>query len=262
MHVKSDEYRSHKIFEELERHVNFYKHFSFHIASFMSLGTTSIMNIDTYVYSSMQGTLSSIRILLLDGRINDAYALVRKLHDSIIINIYTTIYLDDNQSIENFIVKQINDWISGDSQLPSIRSIKNYIKDAAKLKFLNLLINKDDRYAKIRDRGNDNTHYNFYRNVMLNDNNIYIEKRGAYLTLLSSDVSNLVIMHLAYIFFMCNHYMNSMEILEYFEEGITPPDNIEFEVAPFIQEVFNNLIKKHRPDIANLILANTTMFLY
>jgi len=108
MMVKDEEYMQHYIFSELECYIGFYKSISMSVFSFCSMGTTSLCNIDTYVYSSIQGTLESIRMILETGRINDAYALLRKYHDSAIINVYSNLYLKDYFSIQNFIVEKIN----------------------------------------------------------------------------------------------------------------------------------------------------------
>jgi len=83
--------------------------------------------------------------------------------------------------------------------------MNNYIKDSPKTAELYSMLHKDDRYDKIRDRGNDNTHYNFFRNVMLNDNEVYNKRRVEYLNPMQSDINQLVLMHLSYIFILNPH---------------------------------------------------------
>ena len=95
---------------------------------FVSPGTKAIGNIDTYVYLSMHGTVESIKIVLLAGRINDAYALLRKYYDSVVINVYSNLYLKDNFSIENFVVEKINNWRQGKETLPDYRVMSQYIR--------------------------------------------------------------------------------------------------------------------------------------
>ena len=95
--------------------------------NWISQGTKAITNIDTYVYSSIQGTLESIHDLLLKGRINDSYALLRKYYDSSIINVYSNLYLSDHVSIDNFIVSQIDNWRKGTETLPEFRIMSKYI---------------------------------------------------------------------------------------------------------------------------------------
>src|SRR5690554_2769406 len=96
-------YFEHKVFGELKVYSEFYNSLSFSIMNWLSQGTKSILNLDTYSYSSIEGTIDSIREFLEKGRINDAYALIRKYHDATLINVYTNLYLQDNFSIDNFI---------------------------------------------------------------------------------------------------------------------------------------------------------------
>jgi hypothetical protein len=118
METLGEEYLNHKVFEQLSEFIDFYNSLSYTTMSFVKLGTQTIINLDSYVFTSIKGTLESIKEILLKGRINDAYALLRKYYDCTIINIYTNLYLQDNFNIENFIVKEINDWILGKQRLP------------------------------------------------------------------------------------------------------------------------------------------------
>ena len=103
----------------------------------------------------------------------------------------------------NFIVKKINDWIHGKSSLPEFRIMSQYIRNHGELSELNKLIYEtDDRYKKIRDRCNDNTHYNFFKNMLLNDNEIYLKNRILYIDRLRVDLRDLFILHVSYIFFI------------------------------------------------------------
>ncbi|RFZ90283.1 hypothetical protein D0C36_21025 [Mucilaginibacter conchicola] len=261
MHVNSKEYQEHSIFEQLEKYSSFYDSFSISIMSFMTLGTKAVLNIDTRVYASMAGSLDSIRLLLQLGRINDAFALQRKFYDSLLMNVYVNLYLDDHHSLKNFIVEKIQNWLQGTEQLPDSRTMINYIKNSPRTSELYLMLHKDKRYIHIRDRANDNTHYNFFRNVMLNDNKVYNEKRIEYLNAMQSDINQLVLMHLSYIFLLNPHYMVSSEQMDCFDLGLEPPENAQYLVANFIQQIFDELVKKYRPDIAEYIKKNSCMLL-
>ena len=76
MQVTDKAYTEHRVFAELDRYANFYQQLAISVFQFVSMGTGAICNIDTYVYSSMQGTVESIKVILLAGRINDAYPLL------------------------------------------------------------------------------------------------------------------------------------------------------------------------------------------
>ncbi|SEG16344.1 hypothetical protein SAMN05216334_13316 [Nitrosomonas ureae] len=259
MRVVDKSYQEHRVFSEFSKYVEFYKHFSMSVFSFVSMGTKAFGNIDTYMYSSIQGTIKSIEAVLRAGRINDAYALLRKYHDSVVINVYSTLYLHDHLSIENFVVEKINNWLQAKESLPEFRVMSQYIKASPALKPINDILNIDDRYKKLRSRCNDHMHYNFYRHVMLNDSEIHIDNRGEWLDRLSRDALDLFVLHLGYVFFLNGHYMMSSDHLDALECGMQPEGDSQYWVAPYIQEIFDNIITPHRPDITATIKEWTTM---
>ena len=253
------EYTKHTVFKELKIYSDFYNSLSFSIMSWVAQGTKAFLNLDTYSYSSIRGTVDSICEILGKGGINDAYALIRKYFDSTFINIYANLYLQDNFGIDNFIVEKIENWRRGTETIPEYRMISSYIKESPKMKPINDLLRKDNRYKKLRNRCNDNTHYNFYHNVLLNDNEIYNPNRINYLDAISLDMRALFIQHFAYIFYINDHYFMSSDYTDCLDVGITPEEDSLYWVAPFIQEIFSEIIEKHRPDIAKEIKENTKM---
>ncbi|MDW3210308.1 MAG: hypothetical protein R8N23_10600 [Reichenbachiella sp.] len=257
----SDEYKTHPIFKQLDEYNSFYDSLSFSIMGFIKPGAVSIINLDSYVYSSIQGTLESINLTLKSGRINDAYALLRKLFDSTIINIYCNLYLEQEYTIETHAQNEINDWMKGNSRIPDYRVMTQYIYKSERLKPIMELLRNDDRYKKIRDRCNAHTHYNFFRYVLHNDNRIHLGNniRENMLSVFSEDLKQIYIQHLSYLFFLNGHYMMSSDYMDHLEMGMTPPEGSEKWVSPPIQDVFNNVIKSSRPDIAEVIKRHTSM---
>jgi hypothetical protein len=253
-------HKEHPVFTQLSKYAEFYKDLATSVMGWVTQGTMgSALNIDTYVYSSMQGTLNSIKDILLKGRINDSYALLRKYHDAVIINVYSTLYLDDNFSIENFVVEKINNWLHGKERLPEYRIMSDYIRKSEKLVDLNALLYKDNTYKEIRDRCNDHTHYNFYHNLLLNDNELYIRNRFGILNGFLKDLENLFILHLSYLFYINDKYMMSSDYMDSMDLGLTPEEDSQYLVALFIQEIFDKVIKKNRMDLAMEIKSHTAM---
>jgi hypothetical protein len=259
MQVEDIAYQEHRVFSALERYAHFYEQLSMSVFSFHTRGTMAICSIDTYVYSSMQGTLESISMVLKAGRINDAYALLRKFHDSVVINTYTALYLRNNFSLENFVVEKINHWLRGRETLPEYRVLSQYIRSSDSLRAINDVLYTDDRYKSIRNRCNDHAHYNFYRHVMLNDSQIYQPERRTWLDSLSEDIYDVIILHLGYVFFMNDHYMMSSDCMDALECGMQPEDGSQYWVAPFIQEFFDDVITPRRPDVTAIIRSQSQM---
>ena len=259
---EEDNYFKHKIFDQLTKYAEFYNSLSFSIMPFMAQGTNNLLNLDSFQFSSIEGTLESIKVILLNKRINDAYALLRKYYDSIIINIYTNLYLDDHYSLENLVVEKIEDWRAGKEKLPRFAEMIMYLQESEKLSEINgLLFSTDSIYKEIRDRLNNHVHYNYYRYVLWNNSELYIPYREKILNAFSKDLASLFVMHLSYIFYLNEHYMISSDYIDSLDIGLTPEENSEYFVAPFIQEIFDTEIKVRRPDLAKAIKIKTKMML-
>ena len=243
------DFEKHEVFNDLETYIQFYEHLSFGIMGWVTPGLDKIFNLDSYIFSSMKGTLESIRDILLKGHINDSYALLRKYHDSIIINIYEIIFLKDHFDIENFIVKKIDLWVKGKEKLPEFKDMMKLIGSQKELESINKLVNVDYRYKEIRSRCNDNMHYNMFYYILLNNGDIAVSRKKS-LDSLENDLRDIFILHFAYLFVLNEHYMMSSDYIDNLECGIEPKEGTQYYVAPFIQEIFDKVIKKYRMDIA------------
>lgn len=251
-------YLNHPVFAQLDSYAGFYKSLSFSVMNWLPSGVKGAMSIDTYVLSSIQGTIESIKDTLTRGRINDAYALMRKYHDSAIINVYANLYLADNFSLDNLVVQQIDDWVKGRQSLPRFPEMINYIEKSDRMKSIVDLLNVDETYRSIRTRCDDHMHYNFFAYVLLNDNEVHVDRQQP-LDLLAKDIEQIFIQHFAYLFTARDNYMMSSDYLDALEVGERPEEGSQYFVAPFVQKMFDDLIKVKRPDVAAAIKANTAM---
>ena len=259
INYKSKEYRKHPIFNRLKKYKDFYKSLSYTIMCFITMGTKAILNIDTYVYLSMSGSIESIYDMLIKGKISDSYTILRKLHDISIINIYSNLYIKENYSLENLNMDKINKWIDGKDSFTNFERMIKYIEKSEKLKDITNLLKKDDRYIKIRNRCSHYTHYNSYRDVIRNAGEVYLPKTKEELDIFLFAIDSIFIQHVAYMFFLYEHYMGSTEYGDYLDCGGTPPEDCQYWVAPFIQKIFDDIIKIQRSDIYNKIKETTVM---
>ena len=53
--------------------------------------------------------------------------------------------------------------------------------------------------------------------------------------------------------------MMSSDYLDYLDIGQTPPEDSQYRVAPFVQNIFDNIIKVYRNDLAEEIIKTTSM---
>lgn len=259
-----EEYKNHTVFKDLRTMGEFYKSFSFSIIGFATTGTRSVINIDTYIFSSIEGTLESILLILEKGRIGDAYSLLRKFHDSITLNLYTNLFLDENRGKnDNFLVEEVTAWLNNTKKLPhnTYGKMSEYLEGSNRLKAIFDLLNVENSYIETRQRCNDHTHYNFFDNVLINDNKVHAPRRISLLAIFRQDLINLFILHIACVFTLNDHYMMSSDYVDYLDVGLDPEPDSQYWVASFIKEAFSGIVEVNRPDIAKFIKSNTLMHL-
>jgi len=208
----------------------------------------------------MQKSLESMQAILRTGQINDAFSLLRKYYDAIVINIYTNLFIEENYTIENeFVITKITNWFKGKETLPRYADMLSYILSSARLKKLNSLIAKNTVYKKIRNRCNEHTHYNRYYHFVVNDGRIYLKNRLAYLSRFAADLENLFILHFVYLFYVSSAYMAASDYFDSLDCGLKPEEGSQYLVAPFVQEIFVSLVMLKRPDLALELKNNSGM---
>jgi len=259
--IRDKRYLEHHVFAELDRYIDFYDFLAHSVVVFIPAGTTMIGNFNSFCLTSIHGTLSSIRSVLRDGHINDAYALLRKYYDFITINIYSNLCLKDGVEEGKWIVDEVDNWLKDTEKLPAYRAMWDYIRSSKHLADITELTCFDCRYQDIRERCNDHVHCNRFSSALLNDDRIYFEGRLDVLNTFSSDVADLFILHLAYLFSINQHYMASSDYVDALECGLTPEPDSQYWVARLVQEVFDEIIAVRRPDLAAAIKKRTDMHL-
>ena len=174
--------------------------------------------------------------------------------------IYIILYLENNFNAEkNMIVEKIDNWLNGREKLPKYKTMENYIRDNSnKLEKINKLLN-NNVYSNIRKRCNDHIHYNYFQYMTSNDNQIFNPQRITFLNQLSSDIRYIFIKHFILLFTLNESYMMSSDYVDYLDIGETPPEGTQYLVAPFIQDVFDNIIKVYKKDLAAEIKKITHM---
>jgi hypothetical protein len=86
-----------------------------------------------------------------------------------------------------------------------------------------------------------------------------LHNRLATLDSFSKDLQDIFILHLSYLFYQNDHYMMSSDYVDSLDCGLTPVEDSQYWVAPFIQDIFDKIIKVNRPDIAEAIKGKTSM---
>ena len=155
-----DDYLKHKVFDDLKYMREFYDSLSYSCYYFVASGTKGIGNYASYVYSAIEGTVDSITTLLTKGRINDAYTLIRKLFDDILLEIYIDVTLKDKFCLENYIVEEVNEWIQGKHRIPKSDKILKCIETSERTRDLYPFFGWDTYLGKNRELLDDSVHSN------------------------------------------------------------------------------------------------------
>lgn len=246
-------YLKHSVFNQLKDFTDFY----FAISENSSRkGTPSIgvwWNMNSVFFESMKDTLDSIKILLEKCRIGDAYALLRKYEDITLYQTYCDLNIKEKHSIDNLIVNEIKDVLFGKTESPRIKTIDRYIHNTELLKPMAKFFNNDKRLSEIRGRCNDYTHYNQYKNILLNNDEIGVKVILNEFDQLKSDLSYLFIRHFSYTLFLNGEYITDEDYFVCLDAGICEIGKDEPWVSLVIQTVFDTYIKPERPDIAKVI---------
>lgn len=251
---------------------DYYDYLSVHIMCFIEILSKKkfIFNFNTSIYYSISETLKSISSMLSQSRLGDAYALLRKYHDSTTINIYLSILINDNdltektssaKSFDDFYIPELEDWFQGKAskEFLDIRKITNVIRDTPSLSSINALLNKNLRYKKIRQRCNDSMHYNQYHNFILNTKRLVHLDRDKLYTTFKDDLISIFARHLAYIFILNKHYVTSSDYTDFLECNITPPEGCDRWIDCFSYKVFKKYVKPFFPAIAHEMMDKTNL---
>lgn len=259
MQTSDEKYNKHPVHNDLIYYARFYEMLSDSVMNYVNVGTSTIMNMDTYVFMSIKCTIESIALVLKDGKVNDAYALLRKYHDAVIINAYTNLYLQENIGRDGYYIEEINNWLNGCKSLPRIHKMDKYLFSSDNISDLSKLLSLDNRYELIRDRCNDNMHYNSFSLLVMNEGKVYMKERMKILSQLQQDMKEIFSLNISYIFMINAHYMGSSDYIDHLECGMEPPYESQYWVSEFIQESIDTVLKSARHDIYELLKEKTSM---
>lgn len=251
--------KKHTCFQLIDECIEFYKDLSHSTLGFLTYYELGVIyNLDSDIFLSINNSLKSIKQILSSGQVNDAYALIRKFYDVIIINTYEIIILKDEMNSKKFNIERVNRWFSGDEKLPRFGEMNKVINNNVDLGNINKMFKKDDRYPQIRDRCNDHTHYNFFQYMQQNIE-IVVSNPELILNRIRDDLQDLVILHFGYLFTLNAYYMSASEYIDSLDFNREPPKGSQYWVARFAQDFFNKIVKTRRPDIADIIINESYM---
>lgn len=271
-------YYKHKIFELLEDLYDFYGFIaSSSCDTADGLMITGRFSVGYHIYSSIQGTIESIKILIYAGRLNDVFALSRKYDDAILTALYITILIkrDESKIIETeedlnsiFTRSHVREWSNNYKQLyRKCVKPKNEIEKIDKYmwKLLGLQPNDSssckEKEKNQRQKCNDNVHYNSL-SVFTNNDYETLQQNNKGLALLDQLYDVLMqsfAMHFSYLYIMKPYIYASNEYISSLEDGIQPEEGSERWVTSIVQDVFDKYIKAEYKEASNYLIKMNLM---
>lgn len=142
----------------------------------------------------------------------------------------------------------------------SIDNYFKYIKNNSDVKKCIDAHNLNQLWEETRQRLNDYTHTNG-KSFLANNSGylLKLENIEKCLTQISQDISFITSIFLIILILIKPHYIMSADYVDYLDEGMTPPDNSQYWVAPFINTYINEIINNLHPEL-KLFLRNTNKY--
>lgn len=127
--INRELYQNHSVFKLIEHMKDYYDGVSDTCFHFIPEGTSRVTNYALYVYLSLHYTPNSIRMLLKVRHITDAFVLIRKLFDTVLVEIYFDMVRKDKFDwMECFVVNDVDEWLKGKHRIPRTEKILNVLK--------------------------------------------------------------------------------------------------------------------------------------
>lgn len=239
-------YFEHQVFNDIVFMREFYDDLSMGCFTFIPTGTSAVLNYASYVYSAIEGTLDSMDTLLKKGRINDAYVLVRKMFDDILVEIYIDVVRKEKYDwMEKRIVEDAESWLKGRIRIPKIKLLLKFLQDANCTKDIYPYFGWETYLKKNRELLDDSVHSNRYSRLLLNCSDVAIPDREKHLQNIDIVLKQIFTIHLSFIFHLNPEFLMSSDYMDYINTGETPPKGCENWIAPYAQKTFDKYIKPH-----------------
>ena len=253
------DYLNHDIFNTTSDLAHFYDSLSFssfgYIAGYIKGAVT---NINSPIYSSIEGTIKSIDCILRNGNINDAISLIRKYDDAVITSVYVTLLQDDDNakfanSIETGDVydiydNKVNKWVHAIRH--DLKATRDKINSDTRTKDVNEILNKDSMITKLRQFCNNNVHYNSLRYFLWNNPNynkaIGDNNRKKLLDMANEQLKCIFTFHLSNLIVINPEYLIASDYIDALDCGCTPVEGSQNWVAPYVQIMFDKYISANK----------------
>lgn len=233
------EYTDHKVFTDLELIKDTYDCLFESSFCFLPNGLPGqSFNYKAYFFRSLGNTIEGISLLLSRVHVNDAYALLRKYFDEVMIYIYFSALTEDEiheHPDDLFLsVQTIKDWTEGKIRTPGIKKIISYLNNSWSYRDLmnKYVFEQGKGFDKIRSYLDDQMHINGFGILANNDDAIYNKRQVLQLNDFQKCLSPIFALHFASIIYLDGHFLMSSDYVDYLDMGQEPPEDSQYWIVP------------------------------
>jgi len=251
-----------------------------------------MLNVYNHVIENSVQTLRSIKLCCSIGSFADANTLIRRLRDDLLLHVYTLAVVNQRkpftekslencsmESAEKFVEgfsslefntimtddeKAIEAWLSNTvGQAPrkirdklNFRNYMEFLKKNENIKEVLTTYNLQGYWEVLTGRLNNYVHNNgrqFSQHNLIRSSN---EQLDIYLGNINTRVSYVLTFFLISISMIESALLCSGEIQDYLDFGEDPPEDCQYEIAPFIQEYIDNKVAKMHPELKQFLKEN------
>ena len=174
----------------------------------------------------------------------DAYVLLRKYYDDVLIEIYFDVVRKEKYDwISNRPVEDVDNWLKREQWIPRVERIMAVLKESESTRMLYPYFDWSGKMKKCRDFLDSTVHTSSFSNMILNVKSVASVDRTAHLRNVQNLLRQMFILHLSFIFHLNSHYLMATDYSEYLDVGLTPPEGLERKVDPQAQKAFDIYIK-------------------
>lgn len=245
--------------------------------------------LDNKLIDSSVQTLKSIELCSSIGSFSDANTLIRKLRDDLMLYSFILVIINKRESfteeslnnislesadkfaysMTNLVInknlshdeKALSAWLNNTvDKLPyKIRkklSFENYmdiLKSNEHIKSILATYQLNDYWEDLRIKLNDYVHNNGIKYTSHNLSRISDSNYEIHLKSINERISFIISFYLVTIIMIDSTLMSSGEMIDYLDLGIEPPEDCQYEIAPFIQSFIDEKIGKLHPDLKQFL---------
>lgn len=258
--------KDHSFFNTLENIKCFHESVSYNLFGIKTNGIEGFVNIHSEISKYLALQLESINRIISIGNLGDSFTILRKYEDLTLISVYMCIKEENenfaDRKIEDWpwIIDELNNWASNekDYKMKSFELINKIIRESQIGDLLNLIESKNDYITLRNNTGNRYTHFNQFRTVhsLRGIDLLTIDK---ILNQIEYVLTHYFIRYFALLANIREDFFRSSDYIDYLDAGLTPPDEALYWVSPFANDLLNDVVFKHRPDIGQYIVDNSQM---